>query len=78
MARIELDTVYLEDLGTDVLEPVTALSGATASISRLNGPAGGWPVVAWEGTEAQLSAVLDWYSDNDPEDREQLRELYGL
>jgi hypothetical protein len=59
MPKIELDTVVEDDETTrDVVNRmINGLPDVTATIITEQGPGGGWPLVAYEGSEVDLAIV---------------------
>jgi hypothetical protein len=63
---MELDTTYGNDETIEsVIAGLTAGTSVTGTVINENGPAGGWPVVAYEGPEDELAIVNARYDGNE-------------
>jgi hypothetical protein len=63
VATIELDTCF-QNWGDNpetiegVIAQLSAEHGVTGRVINPSGPAGGWPIVEWEGTRDQLKSMI--------------------
>lgn len=79
MATIALDTCYNEDTETieSVIADFSASLGIAGKVVDPHGPAGGWPVVEWEGTNEALTALVRaHYAESDDETDADLLERF--
>lgn len=65
--RIELDTTFGNQGETleEAIAEVTAGTAVAAEVVNPHGPGGGWPIVAYEGDEAELAVVARRYGFDD-------------
>lgn len=63
----ELDVAY-DDTLEDALATIPADIKVTYRVTVANGPGGGWPVIEFHGTSADLERLVrEWYSPDDSE-----------
>jgi len=71
----ELDVCYMDHEGETIEQALAALTAGTAIVATVvleHGPAGGWPLVRFEGADAELRTMLMRYSGGDAAEAREL------